>query len=201
MIAPDVRCTLTGVGALASPRFLHAGLLLEYKSLAIIFDGGEYIPHVVRNAHAWLLTDMRGEHVSKVRQAARRWNVIPSQRRLTVEGVMITPMPVVHTNHPTCGYLIETPYRKIAWCPEYYAWPKWCRNLDLMFSEAAGWDRPIHFAGKVGGHMCVYDIAKKARQNQIKKLVYCHIGRPVLRAMDLGLHPPFGEFGREGGRY
>jgi hypothetical protein len=35
----------------------------------------------------------------------------------------------------------------------------------------------------------------------ITRLVYAHIGRPAIRAMDAGLRPPFGEWGIEGRTY
>jgi hypothetical protein len=70
-----------------------------------------------------------------------------------------------------------------------------------MFADAAGWDRPIRFARGVGGHSSALDVAHQARAKHIRRLVFAHIGRPTIRAMDAGKRPPFGEFGWDGARY
>lgn len=48
-----------------------------------------------------------------------------------------------------------------------------------MFAEAAGWSRPIRFAGGAGGHA-------------VKRLVFAHIGRSTIRALDRGEQFPLG---------
>jgi hypothetical protein len=70
-----------------------------------------------------------------------------------------------------------------------------------MFADAAGWARPIRFARGVGGHAPVRETAAFARQGGIRRLVFAHIGRPSIRAMDAGLCLPFGEWGVEGKTY
>ena len=67
-----------------------------------------------------------------------------------------------------------------------------------MFAEAAGWSRPILFRGGVGGHASVEQVASDAQKYKIKKLVFAHIGRPTIKAMDVGKLPVFGEFGKDG---
>jgi hypothetical protein len=67
-----------------------------------------------------------------------------------------------------------------------------------MFAEAASWDRPIRFAGGVGGHLDVRAVARAAERHGIKRLVFAHIGRPTLRALEGGLTPSFGEFAADG---
>jgi len=37
-------------------------------------------------------------------------------------------------------------------------------------------------------------VARAARREVVKRLVFAHIGRPTLRALDAGLSPTFGEF-------
>jgi hypothetical protein len=59
---------------------------------------------------------------------------------------------VVHTSHPTFGYQIEAPEGMVVWAPEFLEFPGWAHGVGLMFAEAAGWERPIRFAGGVGGH-------------------------------------------------
>lgn len=70
-----------------------------------------------------------------------------------------------------------------------------------MFADAAGWNRPIRFAGDVGGHAAALDVAERARRAGVRRLVLAHIGRPTIRALDRGDRLPFGEVGRERARY
>jgi hypothetical protein len=37
-------------------------------------------------------------------------------------------------------------------------------------------------------------VARAARRHRVKRLVFAHIGRPTLRALEAGLSPTFGEF-------
>jgi hypothetical protein len=104
---------------------------------------------------------------------------------------------VVHTSHPTFGYLVRVGEDRIVWAPEFLDFPDWAAGADLMFADAAGWRRPIRFAGGVGGHACVVDTAEAALGNAVKRLVFAHIGRPAIRARDAGEPLPFGEWGYE----
>lgn len=70
-----------------------------------------------------------------------------------------------------------------------------------MFAEAAGWERPIHFRGGAGGHLNALEIARVAERHHVKRLVFAHLGRPTLRAIDRGERSAFGEFGADGRRY
>ncbi|WP_241777512.1 hypothetical protein [Streptomyces sp. CT34] len=70
-----------------------------------------------------------------------------------------------------------------------------------MFAEASAWDRPIRFRGGVGGHAGVLEVATRAEQYRVRRLVYAHIGRPCIRAIDAGLKPEFGTWGRENHTY
>jgi len=87
------------------------------------------------------------------------------------------------------------------WAPEFWTFPHWAAGCDLMFADAAGWARPIRFAGGVGGHAAALDVARFARRHGVRRLVLAHIGRPTIRAIDAGERPPFGEFGADGRRY
>ena len=49
--------------------------------------------------------------------------------------------------------------------------------------------------------MAALDVAEQARQHQVKRLVFAHIGRPSLRAIDAGYRLPFGEWGELGRTY
>jgi hypothetical protein len=44
-------------------------------------------------------------------------------------------------------------------------------------------------------------VARDAREREVKRLVFAHIGRPTIRAIDAGTRPPFGEFGEDGRCY
>ncbi len=70
-----------------------------------------------------------------------------------------------------------------------------------MFAEAAGWARPIRFAKGAGGHAPVLAVAEQAVRHGVRRLVFAHIGRPAIAALDAGLVPPFGEIGEEKVRY
>src|ERR671923_15426 len=74
-------------------------------------------------------------------------------------------------------------------------------GADLMFADAAGWNRPIRFARGAGGHMAALQVAEQAREHRVARLVFAHIGRPSLRAIDAGYRLPFGEWGEPGRTY
>jgi hypothetical protein len=109
-----------------------------------------------------------------------------------------TPLPVVHINHPTFDYRIRVPEGTVVWAPEFWEFPGWAHGVEFMFAEAAGWERPIRFAGGVGGHLNVPAVAGAARAAGVRRLVFAHIGRPTIRAADRGEWPPFGELARDG---
>jgi hypothetical protein len=113
----------------------------------------------------------------------------------------ITPHPVRHTSHPTYGYLVEAGSRRIVWAPEFLRFPGWAAGADLVFADGAGFERPIRFAHGAGGHASVRGVARSARARGVRRLVFCHIGRPSIRAIDRGELPPFGEWGADGAAY
>jgi hypothetical protein len=110
-------------------------------------------------------------------------------------------MPVIHTSHPTFGYSIRAEERHIVWAPEFFVFPEWASQSDLMFADAAGWDRAIRFRGSVGGHAAALAVSRVAKERQVRRLVFAHIGRPTIRAMGRGERPPFGCFGHDGARF
>jgi ribonuclease BN (tRNA processing enzyme) len=79
--------------------------------------------------------------------------------------------------------------------------PAWAAGVDLMFADAAGWRRQIRFGHGAGGHAAALDVASDAQKLGVKRLVFAHIGRPAIKAIDRGERPLFGEFGREGQTY
>jgi hypothetical protein len=195
-----LRMTLLGVGAMNSPRFAPAGLLVRLGATSVAIDGGPGAePPTVLDA--WLVTDERAELATALRALAAARGLAPAVRGHDAEGLEIRPHPVVHTNHPTVGYTIRAGGHTVVWAPEFQRFPAWAAGADLMFADASGWNRPIRFRGGVGGHAAVLRTAADAAQAGVRRVVYAHIGRPAIRAIDAGLHPPGGEWGVTGRTY
>lgn len=182
---------------MASPRYAPAGLLVEHERSRVMLDGG-------RGAapdgplDAWLVTDERAELIREIRGLARDLGVDPRVDRFSSGGLEIRPERVAHTSHPTYGYLVVAERRRIAWAPEFWEFPAWAAGVDLLLADGAGWKRPVRFAGGVGGHASVLDVAGESRGRGVRRLVFAHIGRPTIRAADQGERPPFGELGEDG---
>jgi hypothetical protein len=192
-----MRLTTLGVGAQASPVFAPAGLLIAHRGLRVMIDGG-LGAEPPRSLDAWLVCDERSELRSVLRRMADARGLRPSLRPFAALDLQVQPRPVRHTNHPTCGYLIEAAGATVVWAPEFSRFPRWAGGADLMFAESAGWNRPIRFVRNVGGHLDAHAVAGAARRAGVHRLVFAHIGRPTLRALAAGLRPPFGEFARDG---
>jgi hypothetical protein len=192
--------TLLGIGAAESPRFPPAGLLVEARGARVMLDGGPGAEPDGR-VDAWLVTDELAELMPAIRRAARRRGLEPAVGPFEAAGLHIEPRPVVHTSHAAFGYRIRADSQMIAWGPEFWRFPDWAADADLLFAEAASWSRPIRFAGGVGGHAALVDVAEEARAAGVKRLVFAHLGRPTLRALDQGKRPPFGEIGEVGTTY
>lgn len=197
---PPASFTLLGIGAMNSPRYAPAGLLIEHGQARVAIDGG---PGAEPDAPlaAWLVTDQRAELIRPLRRLAAVYGLTPVVAAYHASGLAITPHPVVHTSHPTYGYLIEAAGRRAVWAPEFLEFPAWAADADLMFAEAAGWARPIRFARGAGGHAPALEVAGQAARHGVRRLVFAHIGRPTIAALDGGQVPPFGEIGVEGRRY
>jgi hypothetical protein len=195
-----MRLILLGVGAMNSPRYAPAGLLVEHRRRRVMLDGGPGAEPGGR-LDAWLVTDERGELTREIRRLARARGLEPAVDSYSSGGLTLEPRLVVHTSHDAFGYLIEAEEGKVVWAPEFFEFPQWAAGADLMFAEAAGWDHPIRFRGGVGGHASALDVAQEARRRGVRRLILSHIGRPTIRAIDAGLRPPFGTFGEEGKVY
>jgi hypothetical protein len=200
MGSQPVALTLLGIGAMNSPRYRPAGLLAEWGRNRVAFDGGATADPGPR-LQAWLVCDRRAELMPAIRRRARELDVTPEVAGFAANGVDIRPLEVRHTSHPAYGYLLTTGRSRVAWVPEFWEFPAWARDADIAFADAAGWERPIRFAGGVGGHASALDVADQARRRGVRRLVLAHVGRPSIRAFDRGELPPFGEFGVEGATY
>lgn len=190
---------LLGVGAMNSPRYRPAGLLVTWGRHRVVLDAApEAGP---RGLDAWLVCDERAELAPAIRRRAAQLGTPGGAVEWAVGEVRFQPLPVAHTSHRTCGFLIEHDDRRAVWAPEFWEWPRWADGADLVFADAAGWDRPIRFARGAGGHAAVLNTAARARDSGVGRLVFAHIGRPSIRAIDAGRQPPFGEWGREDATY
>jgi hypothetical protein len=194
------RFTLLGIGAAASPRYPPAGVLVEHGTARVMIDGGPGA-EPEGSLDAWLVTDENAELMPAIRRKARLLGIEPVVRAFESGDLSIEPRPVVHTSHPAFGYQILAADRTTVWAPEFWLYPDWADRADLLFAEAAGWSRPIRFAWGVGGHASVLDVAEAAQERGVRRLVFAHLGRPTLRALDRGKRPPFGEIGRVGRSY
>jgi hypothetical protein len=165
-----------------------------------MLDGGPGAEPSGRLA-AWLVSDERSELRRELRTLAAAHGLHPAVASVQLADLIIEPRPVTHTSHPTWGYLLRLPAASAAWAPEFWAFPAWAAGVDLMFADAAGWDRPIRFAAGAGGHMAALQVAEQAREHRVARLVFAHIGRPSLRAIDAACRLPFGEWGEPGRTY
>jgi hypothetical protein len=192
--------TLLGIGAMRSPRFAPAGLLLEWPEHRVMIDGG---PGAAPTGplDAWLVTDIHSELIAAIRRLGRELGVVPKVSTAEAGEVRIEPRPVTHTSHAAYGYLIGAGNRTAVWAPEFWEFPGWASGADLVFADAAGWRSPIRFAHGTGGHAAVLPTAVVAKDRGVRRLVYAHVGRPTIRALDAGEAPSFGEFGIEGATY
>jgi hypothetical protein len=192
-----MRLVTLGVGAQKSPRYAPAGLLVAHRGVRVMLDGGP-AAEPPRDIDAWLLTDEQAELKARIRSLARGRNVEPHVAAFSRGDLSLEPHPVVHTSHPSYGYLICADDKTVVWAPEFLEFPRWAAGADLMFAEAASWNRPIYFKGRVGGHLHALAVAAEAKEAGVKRLVLAHIGRPTIRARDSGELPPFGEFASDG---
>lgn len=192
-----MRLVTLGVGAASSPRYAPAGLLVAHGRVRVALDGGPGSEPPGR-LDAWLVTDERAELIFPLRHAAADRGLTVSAATFRRAGLRVDRHEVVHTSHPAYGYRITAGGRVAVWAPEFWEFPAWVEGADLMFAEAAGWDRPIRFAGGVGGHLDLLAVAREARRHGVRRLVFAHIGRPTIRARDRGEEPPFGCFARDG---
>lgn len=150
-----------------------------------MIDGGEGAEPAGK-LDAWLVSDEQAELMAELRRLAKTRGLKPRLGGFRSEGLDIRPRSVVHTNHPTCGYEIRYAKRRVVWAPEFWVFPEWAAGADLAFLEAAAWKRPIRFRGGVGGHATVQHTLQEATRTKVRRVVFVHIGRPTIRAIDSG---------------
>ena len=135
-----------------SPRYQPAGLLIQYGKTFVLIDGGSKAPKSV--LAAWLVTDEKGELIRQIRKLAGPMGLEPAIASFTSDKLAIAPYPVIHTSHNAYGYTIKANGKKIVWVPEFLKFPRWAKGANLMFAEAAAWNRPILFP-RPRGRPCI----------------------------------------------
>lgn len=144
-----LRLSLLGTGAMNSPRYPPTGLLVRYRRRQVMIDGGPGAEPAGRLA-AWLVTDEHSELRRELRALSAARGLVAAVAAVSIGELAIEPHPVAHTSHPTWGYLLRRPAASAARAPEFCIFPAWAAGADLMFADAAGWNRPIRFARGAG---------------------------------------------------
>ncbi|MPZ50241.1 MAG: hypothetical protein GEU75_13250 [Dehalococcoidia bacterium] len=170
---------------MASPRYAPAGLLVEADGRRVMIDGGKGAKPA-GELDVWLVTDEHAELMPELRRLASAHGLKPTVDEFKGDGLRIKPRPVQHTNHPAYGYEITYGGHRVVWTPEFWTFPDWAAGADLAFLEAAAWTRPIRFRGGVGGHAPVQRTAQEAQEAGVRRVVFVHIGRPTIHAIDSG---------------
>jgi hypothetical protein len=179
-----------------SPRFAPAGLLIEAGGKRVMIDGGKGA-EPGDGLDAWLVTDEHAELIAELRRLAAVHGLRPAVGQFASAGLLVEPHSVVHTNHPAFGYEIGYCGRRVVWAPEFWSFPAWAAQADLAFLEAAAWNRPVRFRGGVGGHAPVQRTWREAQDAGIRHVVFVHIGRQTIRAINGGETEGL-EFARDG---
>lgn len=96
------RLVLMGVGAMNTPRFAPAGLLVEHDESRVMIDGGSGADPRGR-LDAWLVTDERAELIREIRGLAQDKGLEPGVGSFSCRDLDIRPRPVTHTSHEAFG--------------------------------------------------------------------------------------------------
>src|SRR4030095_3243153 len=84
---------------------------------------------------AWLVSDERSELMREIRQLAAAKALEPEVASYSINRLAIDPHLVTHTSHDAYGYVIKIENRKAIWAPEFFAFPTWAKDADIMFAE------------------------------------------------------------------
>jgi len=196
----ELRAVTVGTGAMESSSRKDACLLVTDGDTALLFSAGpsilaEDVEHYTDNVDAIFVTDPEDDYEMRgARQLAEDLEaplVTPERdgQQWTYGSFRVTARRVVHTNHPTYGFVIQYGDQKLAWAPEFYRPPDWVEGCDVAFLEAAAWDRPITFAGGVGGHAAALDTLRWLKGKDVGQAIFVHVGQPTERAIEQGEVP------------
>jgi hypothetical protein len=89
-----LRLTLLGTGAMNSPRYPPAGLLVSYRRRRVMIDGGPGTEPTGPLA-VWLVSDERSELRAELRALAAIHGVQPAAAATAIADLVIEPHPVV----------------------------------------------------------------------------------------------------------
>ena len=93
------------------------------------------------------------------------------------------------------GYLVKAGDHRIAYAPKFTSFPAWAEDADLLVTYAGSWRTDAHFTTE---HLAVDELSKSANEFGVRRTIYLPVGKGAVRAMNTGLTPPNGEWGRDG---
>lgn len=67
----------------------------------------------------WLVSDEKAELIGKIRALAKTLGTEARVSDFAYTGFRIEPLPVMHTSHPTFGYLLKAKGLTVVWAPEF----------------------------------------------------------------------------------
>jgi len=174
----ELKLTLIGTGALDSPRKDEC-LLVEYQGQRILIDAGPDIqPKDVGELTDILVCDPESDFMKDARRLGEKYGIEPGVKSISEDGLKITPFKVKHTSHDTYGYKIEADNKTIIYAPEFFEFPtRQVKNADIAILEGSAWSKPIVFTGKTGGHAAVLDSWEKAKEANVDRIIFTHIGK------------------------
>ena len=191
-----MRLVTLGVGAMNSPRFAPAGLLVAHRGVRVMIDGGPGAEPPER-LDAWLVTDERAELMAEIRRSAAARGLLPCAGSFRSS--------VAHR-----GQAGRPHQPRRLWLPHPSGRPHGHLGPGILSIPAVGAPGRSH----VRGGLCVESsdpvcrrgrgprrrvtIAEAARRWGVRRLVFAHVGRPTLWALAQGATPPFGEFAVDG---
>lgn len=213
--AATLAVTLLGVGNLGQSKYAPAGLLVRYKNLVLVFDGGEDNPAIPAEVDAWFVTDPQHEYFTEMQELAEGrgatlqtgWMAAFSRDELSVGAYGV---PYIHDD--TMAYnvtiCVETqpgqPNKmlKVCWVPRASEVDSYVvQDSDLAFIGAAGWEYPLVAGGGKTLAPSALDVSMKARGAGVKQLVIVNYNDDVIRAVQNGQELPFGSIGEDGDIY
>ena len=93
------RLLVLGGGAMNSPRYRPAGLLVVWANQRVMLDGGGATDRGC-SLDGWLVSDEQAELMPQIHGRAAELGVSPAIRPFEADSVWLRPLPVRHTSHP-----------------------------------------------------------------------------------------------------
>lgn len=108
-----------------------------------------------------------------------------------VEGLNITPVPVVHSKStPTVGFVIEDRNSILCYFPDFRNFikeedKKYVEGVDCLFLDGSMLNNPFPVWTNKWGHISIMEGIKLATKCRAKKTIFTHIGHRTLPHDDL----------------